>query len=129
MGLKWEFHKESPGNPLPALGASFYVEFPTGDVRHRLFAGNTSTGVLGINKVRGHVFAGGLMSQNRKDKKDRLRGELDFDVNRRADSEIVALTRKLSALDQKVDDLSDMLRKPTQDHTVPISGLIQGATD
>jgi len=25
-----------------------------------LFAGNTSTGVLGITKVRGHVFAGGL---------------------------------------------------------------------
>ena len=70
-----------------------------------------------------------MMSQNRQDKKDRLRGELDFDVNRRAESEIVALTRKLSALDEKVDDLSAMLRKPTQEHAVPISGLTPGATD
>ena len=29
-----------------------------------------------------------MMSQNRQDNKDRLRGELDFDVNRRAESEI-----------------------------------------
>ena len=29
-----------------------------------------------------------MMSQNRQDTKDRLRGELDFDVNRRAESEI-----------------------------------------
>jgi CRP/FNR family transcriptional regulator, cyclic AMP receptor protein len=52
-----------------------------------------------------------MMSQNRQDKKDRLRGELDFDVNRRAESEIIALTRKISLLDEKVDDLGDLLRK------------------
>jgi uncharacterized membrane protein len=55
-----------------------------------------------------------MMSQNRQDKKDRLRGELDFEVNRRAESEIVALTRKLSLLDEKVDDLSGKLGKTTQ---------------
>ena len=55
-----------------------------------------------------------MMSQNRQDKKDRLRGELDFDVNRRAESEIVALTRKLGVLDEKVDDLNEMLRKTTK---------------
>ncbi|HTB17208.1 MAG TPA: DUF1003 domain-containing protein [Bryobacteraceae bacterium] len=55
-----------------------------------------------------------MMSQNRQDTKDRLRGELDFDVNRRAESEIIALTRKLSLLDEKVDDLGDMLRKTTK---------------
>ena len=32
-----------------------------------------------------------MMSQNRQDTKDRLRGELDFDVNRRAESEIQGL--------------------------------------
>jgi len=52
-----------------------------------------------------------MMSQNRQDTKDRLRGELDFDVNRRAEAEIIALTRKLNLLDEKVDDLGDMLRK------------------
>ncbi len=52
-----------------------------------------------------------MMSQNRQDTKDRLRGELDFDVNRRAESEIQALTRKLNVLDEKVDDVGDMLRK------------------
>jgi CRP/FNR family cyclic AMP-dependent transcriptional regulator len=55
-----------------------------------------------------------MMSQNRQDTKDRLRGELDFDVNRRAESEIIALTRKLSLLDEKVDDLGDILRKTTK---------------
>jgi uncharacterized membrane protein len=35
-----------------------------------------------------------MMSQNRQDQKDRVRGELDFDVNRRAESEIQALAEK-----------------------------------
>jgi CRP/FNR family cyclic AMP-dependent transcriptional regulator len=52
-----------------------------------------------------------MMSQNLTDTKDRLRGELDFDVNRRAEAEIQALTRKLNMLDEKVDDVGDMLRK------------------
>jgi len=36
-----------------------------------------------------------MMSQNRQDKKDRLRSELDFDVNRRAESEIQGLAHKI----------------------------------
>jgi uncharacterized membrane protein len=52
-----------------------------------------------------------MMSQNRQDTKDRLRGELDFEVNRRAESEIQGLARKLNLLDEKVDDLAGMLRK------------------
>jgi CRP/FNR family cyclic AMP-dependent transcriptional regulator len=51
-----------------------------------------------------------MMSQNRLDTKDRLRGELDFDVNRRAESEIQGLARKLNLLDEKVDDLGNLLR-------------------
>jgi uncharacterized membrane protein len=51
-----------------------------------------------------------MMSQNRQDTKDRLRGELDFDVNRRAESEIQGLARRLNVLDQKMDDVADMLR-------------------
>lgn len=90
LGVKWEFHKERTGSPLPALAASFYVEFPTGDEREQLgsglvdyalnliaqksitkktringnlgylFAGNTSTGAVGIQSTRGHVYTGGL---------------------------------------------------------------------
>jgi len=52
-----------------------------------------------------------MMSQNRQDTKDRLRGELDFDVNRRAASEIQGLARKLNMLDDKIDDVADLLRK------------------
>jgi len=52
-----------------------------------------------------------MMSQNRQDKKDRLRNELDFDVNRRAHSEIQGLSRRLNLLFDKVDDLEDLLRK------------------
>jgi len=51
-----------------------------------------------------------MMSQNRQDKKDRVRSELDFDVNRRAESEIQALSRKLNLLDEKIDDVGDLLR-------------------
>src|SRR5713226_3079141 len=90
VGLKWEFHKESHGSHLPALGASLYIEFPTGDASQQLgsgltdywlnliaqkslsdktringnlgylFAGNTSTGAVGIQSTRGHVYTGGL---------------------------------------------------------------------
>jgi len=90
VGLKWNFHKESKGSRLPALGASLYIEFPTGDSSQELgsgltdywlnfmtqkslsaktringnagfvFAGNTSTGVLGIQTTRGHVYSAGL---------------------------------------------------------------------
>jgi len=51
-----------------------------------------------------------MMSQNRQDTKDRLRGELDFDVNRRAASEIQGLARKLNLLDEKIDDVGSLLR-------------------
>jgi uncharacterized membrane protein len=50
------------------------------------------------------------MSQNRQDTKDRLRGELDFDVNRRAASDSQGLARKLNLLDQKIDDVGILLR-------------------
>jgi uncharacterized membrane protein len=52
-----------------------------------------------------------MMSQNRLDSKDRLRGELDFDVNRRAASDIQGLARKLNLLDEKVDDVANLLRE------------------
>jgi CRP/FNR family cyclic AMP-dependent transcriptional regulator len=51
-----------------------------------------------------------MMSQNRQDTKDRLRGELDFDVNRRAHAEIQGLARKLNLLDEKFDDVGNLLR-------------------
>jgi uncharacterized membrane protein len=51
-----------------------------------------------------------MMSQNRQDTKDRLRGELDFDVNRRAESEIQGLARRLNLLDEKIDDIANSVR-------------------
>ncbi len=51
-----------------------------------------------------------MMSQNRQDTKDRLRGELDFDVNRRAESEIQGLAGQLNLLHEKIDDLGSLLR-------------------
>jgi len=57
-----------------------------------------------------------MMSQNRQDTKDRLRGELDFDVNRRAESEIQGLARKLNLVDEKLDDLGNLLRKRSVDN-------------
>ena len=90
LGIKWEFYKESSGSRVPALGVSLYFELPTGDASRQLgsgltdywlnliaqkslsgktrvngnlgylFAGNTSTGVVGIRATRGHVYTGGL---------------------------------------------------------------------
>lgn len=54
-----------------------------------------------------------MMSQNRQDKKDRLRSELDFEVNRRAEAEIQNLSRKLNLVTDKIGDLDDMLRART----------------
>jgi hypothetical protein len=100
MGIKWNFLKESKGSPRPSLGASFYIEFPTGDPAQQLgsglidyalnvmlqkslspktrlnantgllFAGNTSTGVIGTQNTRGQVFTGGLSALH--DVNDRL---------------------------------------------------------
>jgi uncharacterized membrane protein len=52
-----------------------------------------------------------MMSQNRQDKKDRLRSELDFDVNRRAASDIQGLARKLNLLGDKIGDVEELLRE------------------
>jgi uncharacterized membrane protein len=52
-----------------------------------------------------------MMSQNRQDTKDRLRSELDFDVNRRAESEIQGLARKLNLIDDKINDVEELLRR------------------
>jgi len=51
-----------------------------------------------------------MMSQNRQDTKDRLRSELDFDVNRRAESEIQGLARKLNLLGDQIADLEELVR-------------------
>ena len=51
-----------------------------------------------------------MMSQNRQDKKDRLRSELDYEVNRRAEVEIQGLAKKLNLLGDKIGDVEDLLR-------------------
>ena len=93
LGVKASLHKESPTSKMPAFAASFYFELPTGDASQQLgsglndywlnliaqkslshetritgnlgylFAGNTSTGVLGTT-ARGHVLPGGLSLQH-----------------------------------------------------------------
>lgn len=52
-----------------------------------------------------------MMSPNRQDGKDRVRSELDFDVNRRAEFEIQTLSQKLIMLGDKMGDIEDLLRK------------------
>jgi hypothetical protein len=106
LGIKWTFHNESRGSRLPSLGASFYTEFPTGDTSQQLgsgladywlnfigqksisnktritgnlgvlFAGNTSTGVLGLQNTRGQVYTGGLSMLHDLNSRLTLGGEL-----------------------------------------------------
>lgn len=52
-----------------------------------------------------------MMSQNRQDTKDRVRGELDYDVNLRAEAEIQTLSSKLNMLTDKIGDVDDLLRE------------------
>jgi len=63
-----------------------------------------------------------MMSQNRQDTKDRLRGELDYDVNRRAESEIQGLAHKLNLLGDKIGDFEDLLREKISRATGPATG-------
>ncbi|SRR5579871_6675788 len=65
-----------------------------------------------------------MMSQNRQDEKDRLRSELDFDVNRRAEAEIQSLSHRLSLLMDKVSDVEDLVRQPSA-KSAPSNGLTQ----
>ncbi len=51
-----------------------------------------------------------MMSQNRQDTKDRVRSELDFDVNRRSETEIQGLARKLNLLDEKLGDIYQFVK-------------------
>jgi len=51
-----------------------------------------------------------MMSQNRQDSKDRLRSELDFAVNRRAEGEIQGLAKKINAIAERLDDIDESLR-------------------
>jgi uncharacterized membrane protein len=55
-----------------------------------------------------------MMSQNRQDMKDRLRSELDYAVNRRAEAEIQGLARKLNLLGEQMGDMEETLRQATK---------------
>ncbi len=52
-----------------------------------------------------------MMSQNRQDIKDRLRSELDFDVNRRAETEIHTLSHRMNLLLDKMEDVEGVVRQ------------------
>ena len=48
-----------------------------------------------------------MMSQNRQDAKDRLRSELDFAVNRKAETEITQLAARLNRIEDRLDDIRE----------------------
>jgi CRP/FNR family transcriptional regulator, cyclic AMP receptor protein len=62
-----------------------------------------------------------MMSQNRQDMKDRVRNELDYSVNRRAESEVQALSRKLNLLGEQMGDMEQMLRDAVRQRSGPDS--------
>ena len=51
-----------------------------------------------------------MMSQNRQDKKDRLRSELDFEVNRHARTELQGVAQKLNSVGDRIADIEELLR-------------------
>ena len=52
-----------------------------------------------------------MMSQNRQDAKDRLRSELDFAVNRKAEMEITQLAARLNRVEDRLDDIHEAMAK------------------
>jgi uncharacterized membrane protein len=52
-----------------------------------------------------------MMSQNRQDAKDRLRSELDFAVNKKAEMEITQLAARLNRVEDRLDDLHEALTR------------------
>jgi len=52
-----------------------------------------------------------MMSQNRQDKRDRLRGELDYAVNLRAETEVQGLARKLNLMEEQLQDIKALVKK------------------
>jgi len=69
-----------------------------------------------------------MMSQNRQDVKDRVRSELDFDVNRRAEAEIQKLSHRLTLLVDKIDDVEDLIRNAVSPETKLASHAETGQT-
>jgi uncharacterized membrane protein len=60
-----------------------------------------------------------MMSQNRQDTKDRLRGELDYEVNRRAASDIQGLAGKVNLLEEHLGDIKELLSRLAPERTPP----------
>jgi uncharacterized membrane protein len=52
-----------------------------------------------------------MMSQNRQDKKDRIRSEMDFDVNRHARVEVQGIAEKLNAVSDRIADIEQHMRQ------------------
>jgi len=52
-----------------------------------------------------------MMSQNRQDKKDRLRSEMDFEVNRHARTELQGVAQKLNNVGDRIADIEELLRQ------------------
>jgi CRP/FNR family cyclic AMP-dependent transcriptional regulator len=52
-----------------------------------------------------------MMSQNRQDARDRLRSELDFAVNRKAEIEITQLAARLTRIEDRLDDINDAVSR------------------
>ena len=52
-----------------------------------------------------------MMSQNRQDRRDRVRSELDYAVNRRAEAEIQGLAHKLNLLGEQLGDVEEFVRE------------------
>ncbi len=53
-----------------------------------------------------------MMSQNRQDEKDRLRSELDFQVNLRSEAEIQSLSKRLNLMMDRMEDLALQTTRP-----------------
>jgi CRP/FNR family cyclic AMP-dependent transcriptional regulator len=63
-----------------------------------------------------------MMSQNRQDAKDRVRSELDFQVNVRAEAEIQSLAKRMGQLMDRLEDVAEQTALHTGESTLKTGG-------
>ena len=84
-------------------------------LQRKPLAGMDMLTVLGHQYHMAHQLVRLRTARNPNEVMDRVRSEMDYDVNRRSEAEIQRLGETLHLLGDKVDDVSDLLRERAED--------------
>lgn len=92
---------------LNVIGA--FMEHPPKVFAFDPFPFGLLTMVVSLEAIFLSIFV--MVSQNRQSEKDRMRTDLDFQVNVKAETEIVAIARKLEVIEAMLEDIRSETRR------------------